>query len=193
MKDRATNKMKRGEVKFAQKDGLTATVWRDKRKVATLSTNTTPAMLPVKRRTAGGFKDVIIPSTILAYNRHMFGVDLADQHRSYYNMGRSGLKWWRYVAWFLLQTAMINSWILYKLCNRPHPRNRRLMSQIQYWPYKPPAYSVAWPQERMRRMLGQRVENSIGHHAHDNQWLQPVQGAPLQGPLFCCISPEACL
>ncbi|GFO07652.1 PiggyBac transposable element-derived protein 4-like [Plakobranchus ocellatus] len=132
LKERAISKMKRGEVKCCQDGGLTATVWRDKRKVAVLSTNVTPSMIPVQRRAPGRLIQVITPSPVIVYNKFMFGVDLADQHRSYYGMGRSGLKWWRYVAWFLFQTAMINSWILFKLCNNPAPKNRRQMSQIQF-------------------------------------------------------------
>ena len=47
-------------------------------------------------------------------NQHMGGVDLADQLASYYPMGRSSVKWWRYVCWWLLQTAMVNAFTVFR-------------------------------------------------------------------------------
>ncbi|KAK3784413.1 hypothetical protein RRG08_039414 [Elysia crispata] len=79
--------MKRGEVKFMQANELSA----DKRKVSLISP-ASPATLPVQRRAPGCLREASLPLTVLVYKKSMFGVDLADQHRSYYGMGRSGLK-----------------------------------------------------------------------------------------------------
>ena len=40
-------------------------------------------------------------------------VDLADQNAVYYSFKRKTVKWWRKVAFWLLETAVVNSYILY--------------------------------------------------------------------------------
>ena len=67
-------------------------------------------------RPQGGTKDVTIPQPIIAYNTHMGGggVDLMDQHHAYYPVGRPSVKWWRYLCWWLCQSAMINAYIVFK-------------------------------------------------------------------------------
>ena len=55
------------------------------------------------------------PAMILDYNQNMGGVDLADQHLSYYSLGtRRTLKWSKKVFWRLIDISIINSWIIYK-------------------------------------------------------------------------------
>ena len=53
------------------------------------------------------------PLVIDSYNHHMNGVDLADQNAVYYSFIRKTVKWWRKVAFWLLETAVVNSYILY--------------------------------------------------------------------------------
>ncbi|KAK6962850.1 piggyBac transposable element-derived protein 3 [Biomphalaria glabrata] len=107
-------KAPKGQCLMKQKGMLVATQWTDKRQVNLLSSNADPVMATVQRRTKDGLQDIIIPSPVLAYNSGMFGVDLADQYRSYYPIGRNGKKWWRYLMWFCFQVATINSYILMK-------------------------------------------------------------------------------
>ena len=45
----------------------------------------------------------------------MNGVDIADQHSVYYRFIRKTVKWWKKIAFWLIQTSMVNSYILYKL------------------------------------------------------------------------------
>ncbi|WAR15706.1 hypothetical protein MAR_005811 [Mya arenaria] len=44
----------------------------------------------------------------------MGGVDLHDQFRAKYNIGRCGKKWWRYIFWFILNCCIVNAGILYQ-------------------------------------------------------------------------------
>ena len=37
-----------------------------------------------------------------------------DQHHAYYPVGRPSVKWWRYLCWWLFQSAMINAYIVFK-------------------------------------------------------------------------------
>jgi hypothetical protein len=43
----------------------------------------------------------------------MGGVDLNDQLRKYYRIGRSSSKWYRYLFWFLIDVSICNSFILF--------------------------------------------------------------------------------
>ena len=45
----------------------------------------------------------------------MNGVDIADQHSVYYRFIRKTVKWWKKIAFWLIETSMVNSYILYKL------------------------------------------------------------------------------
>jgi hypothetical protein len=58
---------------------------------------------------------VACPPASAIYNQHMGGVDLGDQLRGYYHMQMKCRKFYQYVAKFLLDVAITNSYILYKL------------------------------------------------------------------------------
>ena len=47
----------------------------------------------------------------------MNGVDLADQYTVYYSFIRKSKKWWKKVSFWLLEVAMVNSYILFKFTN----------------------------------------------------------------------------
>ena len=70
------------------------------------------------------------PSAVQMYNLHMGGVDLADQLRSYYKVGRPSKKWWRYIFWFLLDVTIVNTWILFSAS--PHAPVRRGYDQLSF-------------------------------------------------------------
>ncbi|XP_050414127.2 piggyBac transposable element-derived protein 4 [Patella vulgata] len=110
------HKLAKGSTKFIQSNNLIATAWQDKKTVHILSTNCDAEMLVVQRRTrAGIIENVSKPLCIINYNKCMGGVDLGDQLRQYYSFGRTSLKWWRYLFYFLLNVACVNSFLIYKL------------------------------------------------------------------------------
>ncbi|KAK7105748.1 piggyBac transposable element-derived protein 4-like [Littorina saxatilis] len=112
-------KMKPGDIHFRQDGNMVATLWKDKRPVAVLSTNAQSAMGKHERRAPGGRKEVSVPEPVLVYNGSMGGVDLADQYHSYYPVGRPSVRWWRYICWWLMQTAMVNAFVIWKETHRP--------------------------------------------------------------------------
>ena len=111
-KQAKTTKLGRGASKFYQKadSNLVLTTWRDKRQVNILSTNCGDDVDENGR-----------PASVAVYNQFMGGVDLGDQLSQYYKIGRSGHKWWRYIMFFCINTAITNAWLLYKAC---HPNLR---------------------------------------------------------------------
>ena len=66
------------------------------------------------------------------------GVDLADQQRSYYGIfyygvGRESKKVWTYLAWYIINTSIVNSFILMtKSLPRPLPHEQHNMTHLKY-------------------------------------------------------------
>ena len=72
-------RMQRGESIKRQSGNLVAVVWHDNRDVRMLSTNTNPEDGVVQRRVGREVLAVPCPNSVINYNAHMGGVDLADQ------------------------------------------------------------------------------------------------------------------
>ena len=107
----AKEKLRPGEKVVRQKGNVVFTKWHDKRDVSVISTNCSPLAvdLVVNRQN----QQVSKPAVIDLYNKNMGGVDLADQIRQYYSVGRSSYKWYRYLFWFLIDVSICNSFLLY--------------------------------------------------------------------------------
>ena len=58
---------------------------------------------------------LLIPKVIDQYNFFMGGVDIADQRRSYYHTQLRSCRNWYPLFFWLLETAIINLFILYRL------------------------------------------------------------------------------
>jgi hypothetical protein len=85
-------KLKRGESRKLQHKDVTAVVWQDKCVVLLLSTNSDLRTDgSVTRKTGKGNEEIEIacPQAVLNYTKHMGGVDVSDQKREYYGVGRS--------------------------------------------------------------------------------------------------------
>jgi Transposase IS4 len=59
-------------------------------------------------------KEVPIPPAVYYYNQYMGGVDLFDQYRSYINLELRSVKFWHPMMWFLFESALVNSWVIYQ-------------------------------------------------------------------------------
>ena len=138
----AALKLKRGESRKMQHENVTAVVWQDKRVVLLLSTNSDPRTDgTVTRKTGKGNEEIEIacPQAVRNYTKHMGGVDVSDQKREYYGVGRSSKKWWKFILHFVLNVCLVNCFILYNLTNFPPSRahgtrqvtfRRNLVSQL---------------------------------------------------------------
>ena len=94
--------------------------WKDKKDVHILSTWGDVKDSDVKSR----FNEETSrkPNMIIDYNKSMGGVDKLDQFRSYYDMGRAGKKFWRYIFYTYFNIAIINSFICFKKSKSTHAR-----------------------------------------------------------------------
>ena len=65
------------------------------------------------------------------YNTYMGGVDKADQLLSYYGFNHRAIKWWKRTLFHLLDLAIVNSYILYKLSSDPSRQPSHQQFRIQ--------------------------------------------------------------
>jgi Transposase IS4 len=59
-------------------------------------------------------KDFLKPPAVTQYNLYMGAVDMFDQYRSYVQIELRSRKFWHPLFWFIIESALINSWLLYK-------------------------------------------------------------------------------
>lgn len=127
-------KLVRGESVSLQSGRVVATVWRDNRDVMFFSTNSDPQIEhDIERRTGKGAQKIVIkcPEVVVQYTKNMGGVDRSDQYRSYYSFGRPSKKWWKYIYHFVINTAIVNAYILNKLSNRPE-KTKHGSTQLEF-------------------------------------------------------------
>jgi len=59
-------------------------------------------------------KEIPRPPAVASYNLYMGAVDMFDQYRSYVQIELRTRKFWHPLFWFVIEAALINSWLLYK-------------------------------------------------------------------------------
>lgn len=119
-----------GDHTFCFHEHITAVRWFDNKDVFVMSTICSDELTTVKRRRKeGGIArvDVSCPQMIADYNKHMGGVDLADQSMCYYSVGRKNMKWWRKIVWRLHDHAINNAYVIYRE-NSPS----KLLTNLQF-------------------------------------------------------------
>jgi hypothetical protein len=104
-------------------------VWQDNKPVAILSMYHNPKQVTsVKRKKRDGSSLIIpCPATVAEYNATMGGVDRFDQRRERYAIGRRSLKWWHHLLYFLIDLAIVTSFIMLN-CN-----NGGQQDQLSFW------------------------------------------------------------
>ena len=104
------------EVQAYRSDDMLVVGWRaakKKKPVVMLSTECSAASIDVRSRATGNILSK--PVVINEYNYSMNGVDKADQFTVYYSFIRRSKKWWRKLFFWLVEVAIVNSYILYRL------------------------------------------------------------------------------
>ena len=98
-----------------QKGPVTPSTWRDNKVFIVMSTCRQPnehgSVLRHQRDGTG--ISLPCPAAIVSYNTSMGGVDRGDQLRGYYSCQSKSHKFYKYIFYFLLDTAVTNVYILY--------------------------------------------------------------------------------
>ncbi|XP_065672200.1 piggyBac transposable element-derived protein 4-like [Hydra vulgaris] len=111
-------KLKRHEVSaYVHSSNVMVLAWQDRRQGLMLSTFHDSTTEVAKQRIKGGIVDIDKPTVIVNYSKYMGAVDRADHYCSSYSFLRKSLKWWRKIFFWLLEVAVVNSYILFnKFC-----------------------------------------------------------------------------
>jgi hypothetical protein len=98
---------------------LIAVGWLDNKPVNFISTADTTEIVSVERRIKNEKVKVPAPVVVKNYNKYMGGVDKHDKLRSTFSLGKHHKfkKYYVKLMLFLVDVAMTNSWIYYKLIN----------------------------------------------------------------------------
>ena len=116
-------KMKKGLFKWRVKDHVGFVQWQDTKLVNVLSTAYFPNVdLDVMRtQKDGSWMSIKCPQPVAQYTRRMGGVDRFDQKRSFYEVGRKSKRWWLRIFYFLLDSAIVNAFILRNIFHKQAP------------------------------------------------------------------------
>ena len=118
-----------GDTLKRQKGDLLVTVWKDKRQVAIISTNQQPTDSMHQPRRGEAINK---PDAATNFNKYIGGVDLADQHRAYYSVGREHKKWWKYILNYCLDLVIVNAHQLFLASNQPLPKSSRKFTHLNF-------------------------------------------------------------
>jgi DNA excision repair protein ERCC-6 len=137
-----------GEYKFWQSSNLVATIWQDKRPVRFLSTCCDPVVESkvTRKRKQLETASLTCPLVVKIYSENMGGVDRSDRLVRTYSVSRQSHKWWFRLFYYLLDTALANSYILYNQSS-----NHSKISEIDY--LKKLAISLIGTQPMEERVL----------------------------------------
>ena len=125
--------LQKGEIRteFLENGKLLALQWKDKRLITMLSSIHDSSMVTKTRRTrasASGRENIQKPFMVDQYNTYMGGVDKSDQYLSYYGFDHRMVKWYKRAVFHLLDLAIVNAYIMYKLS----VQSGKHMSHVQF-------------------------------------------------------------
>jgi len=121
-KEAASLKLKRGEHIVYHRPPIQCVKWKDKRDIYMLSTVHGCTMVDsgvVDRKTGAAIQK---PECILHYNKHMGGVDRNDQLSKYYSFARKVMKIWKKQFFYLLNSMVLQSFIVYLKYSLDQPK-----------------------------------------------------------------------
>ena len=111
--------LEKHEFRVAQKNELSFCHWMDTKPVLVLSNFHDPRDVgSVNRRTGQACqRQVRVPKMVEDYQKHMKGVDLADQMVGYYMINHRSRKWWRRIFFHFMMVSAHNAYIVAKNSN----------------------------------------------------------------------------
>ena len=102
-----------------QADNISASAWLDRKLVTVMASGCDSMEVGTVLRTQkdGSRKEVSCPIALVKYNQYMGGVDHGDQLRGYYQYHLKCRKFYKYIAYFLFEVSVTNSFILFEMKN----------------------------------------------------------------------------
>ena len=111
-----TQRLGDNEVQSYQSGNILCLAWRaPQRKSAVIMLSSEPSLQMVTVHPQMPHRnEVTMPAVVDRYNHNINGVDVADQLTMFYSIQRKTRKWWRKLFLWMLETTIVNSYIVYK-------------------------------------------------------------------------------
>ena len=179
--------MKRGDNKTFQSkrlSNLTCTVWKDTSIVWFASCLSKPTVSShVHRRVGRHLVEVPVPGVAVTYGKYMGGVDKFDammMKKLYAKLGHASCKVWRHLLWYLVNMAISNAWILYKLTStRQQPKNFDHMAfRLELAKHLIGGFIARKKLLSPKMNVGEIIENMSNHQLTHNKGKRPWQCVP---------------
>lgn len=106
-------KLKKGEVESKNNSSLLAIKWHDRREVHMLTTLHNDSFAPTGKFNRQTGEPIQKPSCVIQYNKCMGSVDKADMMLSTLSCMRKSIKWYKKVAFHIIDLFLLNSYILF--------------------------------------------------------------------------------
>ena len=113
---KSTILLKCGEFEYIVSDNVVLYKWMDKKLVFLLSNFHEPSSADIIQRKEkdGGKVNVQCPTSIIDYNKHMGGVDRADQRKESYSLDRKSKRFWLKIFFNFMNVALSNAFVIFK-------------------------------------------------------------------------------
>lgn len=129
-------KLKTSEYDYCTSKDLSVVKWKDrgKKSVIVASNMHDPSVATsVGRRDYAGNKVAVkCPQPVYDYNCYMGGVDRFDQHMSTYNISWKSRRWWVKLFYYLIDAAIVNSYLAYKTSLSLHNSRDKGLSHFNF-------------------------------------------------------------
>ena len=142
-------KLQNDETRAFRDGSLLTVAWRaatKKKPLVMLSSSCPHEMVTVRSRRTTQQKPLVVDR----YNHSMNGVDRADQYTVYYSFVRRSVKWWRKVFFWVMEVAIVNSYILHKFTSQ------RPQTHLEYRRSLVRSLAAAYVQSAPPRVPGRR-------------------------------------
>ena len=158
-------KKERGSMRWERDGVCLAQQWKDNRVVTILSSieNANDFVMAEKKEKIDGIwqrVEIKQPKAIDSYNNRMNGVDRSDQLIVSRNVLRKCLRWWKTLFFHMIDTSIVNSYILFQLHRAVHQDEELLQ--------RPKKFSITEFREELIREL-------VGLEQYGNP---PIHGPP---------------
>lgn len=129
-------------------------MWKDKKPVLLISTHALSLAFPCEivevPRRVGAVRKMVQTSPIhKEYTTYMRGVDVADQLRGNYTSQVRSHKWWHRLFHFLIDTTIVNMWIIHKTILEAKGRSKESLTHFQFIMSMCKALTMNWEGQKL--------------------------------------------
>lgn len=129
--------MKMGQFDSASCGEISISKWKDRGKASVMivsGMHKSSDEAEVKRKNKTGERVIVkCPKSVAEYNKNMGGVDRFDHLMAVYSISQKSRRWWIKIFYYLLESAIVNSFILYNyICKNSPTLNEKPLTHLMF-------------------------------------------------------------